>query len=585
MGHGAGQGGALVTRARRVRAALEALGMWGSSAPADVAVGMNPADVPWMRSVWDAYEGATWDGSNLLASIADTGPDGNDMAPDVVGLPQDPYIVGADTAAVLPGTSANWQHTPEAPLNETVTAFTMFAIIPAQVKPSANRVYAAMLTDSAGGYFALQIAGSVTPGAVNIVTPAGTQATVQLGLGAAGVQDGAHAILGIRRSGTVMVLDVWYDLKDGNGLHGPTRTVVASTMAASVLCKGFALGGRAAITQYWNGSPIHLLAWADAFVPNEYMEAMAAWAGARLDVEIDEPVFAEALGVKPTAGGNQLYDPATSAEYATDADGFYIDSEGNRLTVDAGYGAGDAVGAPVPEGMPSATVVGDPSNGGRLVGFLASTSDYVKTTLDHGKWGFIAHTAKTSGIFDVLFGIKAVGSNRALLNKAGTADTIRLLADDGTLGITSASIAIAVGAECYIGGAYDGTDTGRRSIVAMDAAGADLDAAEDDPGTPVVDLTGQEVWLGMHPDSALHAWAQVVEQFVVWVGTAPTLVTLRLVAADIIAGTDPADIISTHGAIIVSRGMICGAIDGTDATALPYIGAVGDGTPAVVALG
>jgi|GEM_PF-6323800 len=89
----------------------------------------------------------------------------------------------------------------------------------------------------------------------------------------------------------------------------------------------------------------------------------------------------------------------------------------------------------------------------------------------------------------------------------------------------------------------------------------------------------------MHPDSALHAWTEVAESMVIWVGVAPTLDTLRAVAAELIAGTDPADIMSTHGAIIVSRGMICGAIDGTDATALPYIGAVGDGTPAVVALG
>jgi hypothetical protein len=42
---------------------------------------------------------------------------------------------------------------------------------------------------------------------------------------------------------------------------------------------------------------------------------------------------------------------------------------------------------------------------------------------------------------------------------------------------------------------------------------------------------------------------------------------------------------ATHGAVIVSRGMVCGAVDNTDPTALPYIGAAGDGTPVVVVLG
>jgi hypothetical protein len=536
-----------------------ALEVMGGPAPADVAVGMNPADVPWMRSVWDAYEGATWDGSNLLATIADTGPDGNDMAPDVVGLPQDPYIVGADTAAVLPGTSTNWQHTPEAPLNETVTAFTMFAIIPAQVKPSANRVYAAMLTDSAGGYFALQIAGSVTPGAVNIVTPAGTQATVQLGLGAAGVQDGAHAILGIRRSGTVMVIDVWYDLKDGNGLHGPTRTVVASTMAASVMCKGFALGGRAAITQYWNGSPIHLLAWADGFIPDAYMEAMAAWAGDRLDMAIDEPVFTETPGAKYN-GGKELHDG--TGHLPRDAGGFYLArTTGTRLVIDAGYSAGDAVGAPRVYGLPSAAVVGTPATG-RRSGFDAlSDSDYFRFSPSASAVDFSAFVAGNKpDPFKTVIGSDAAAGDDRVVFRTGAGSDVGILATDATINDTAAvaSLLSAGSAGQFTWGTKQ--STGEKDVAAW-WGGTKRGAGAESLPTVNPDVSGETWWFGRNQISGQTWGSNGTVDVVVFAEAYWDPTDQDAAYAAWVADNDPDAMLAALGATWASDGLICGAYD------------------------
>lgn len=293
------------------------------------------------------------------------------------------------------------------------------------------------------------------------------------------------------------------------------------------------------------------------------------------------------LAIRPTAGGRQLYDPGTGAEYATDADGYYIDSAGDRLTVDAGWEVGDEVGPKKAHGALYATVFGDPFVAGRRQGLIGSGSDYLTAGISASDLGFFAATARTATNFDTLFGIGDSGDGSRLLFRDSDGSNHELqVRDAGPVTSSSATVTVASGVAdpMYVAGSYDASE-GDVFAISWDPAGGSLTELDADTvmGGAVYDFTGRTLWIGRSPITGVYVWDQPVSVALGWVGAAPSLATLRAVAADVYAGVDVDTLAADHGAVFASDGAVCGAIDGTDPTALPYIGAEGDGTPVVVA--
>lgn len=292
------------------------------------------------------------------------------------------------------------------------------------------------------------------------------------------------------------------------------------------------------------------------------------------------------LGVKPTAGGRKLYDPGTSAEYATDADGFYVDSAGNRLTVDAGYSAGDEVGLPAVYGLPGATVFGAPATGRRSGFDTFSDADYIRFTPTATATDFSAFVAgNRPGDFDTLLASSAgAGPDRVVFRSGvGNSSTVImevLAVESGLFDKAEANSLRAVGLPVQAAWGY--SVTGEKDAAAWWNE-TKRDADQEGDATINPDVSGEEWYFGRN-NTAGQTWGSsgTADVVLFWESYQDHTAHDAMWAAWT-ADPDVDGLVSSLGATWGSDGLICGAIDLSDPTALAYIGAEGDGTPVVVA--
>lgn len=298
------------------------------------------------------------------------------------------------------------------------------------------------------------------------------------------------------------------------------------------------------------------------------------------------------LAVFPTPGGQQLFNPVTGAEYAIDAEGFYVDAIGNRLTVDVGYAVGDQVGPFEPwgeldSGAPAVVVNGQPALE-RANGFNNfSDTDYLAVPLAD---------VSTSHLFSWTSG--------TLPDPLGT---YRLLASSGTTGFSSFLYRLRWLVRTTIAGVNQAQAvSGVPLFNPFTLYGAGTTVSQDNPGSTVEvttwDQTGTQITNGSNSDisglsladtyligrasfGTSNPWntteAGIVHGVLIWADSTRTAAQLKAVNDQLVAGVPVFDVV--QDATYYIAGIISGAIDNTNLLSLPYIGAIGDGTPVVVA--
>jgi hypothetical protein len=128
----------------------------------------------------------------------------------------------------------------------------------------------------------------------------------------------------------------------------------------------------------------------------------------------------------------------------------------------------------------------------------------------------------------------------------------------------------------YLGAATDGQNC---HLTLWSAAGAELGTASGAAASANV-LGANNYYLGCRPDGAIPATTLKADQALGWDGAYKSKAQLAAVVASLVAGDPPAT--AGADADMASRGTVAGGIDGTNSTALAYIGAEGDGTPVQV---
>jgi hypothetical protein len=261
---------------------------WAEPAVA-AAVEVTPLTVSGLRSWWDAYDSATYDGSDYLLAIGDKGPDGLTMAPaKASGMLGSTFQVGTDAAAFLPGNATITvpDSHPEVTVAYSVADFTLFAVIPIEYAMPTGRCYFSWNVSTGSGFYGLLLQASGTTGALDIADGSGVKTTIQIGLASTN-GTAASAIVCVRRAGGVLTVDAWYDRKLGSGVQKPTQVSIADPLQSPIVAILACLGGRSSISQAWNGdvkAKVHTAWWYDRELTDDEVLSLAQWAGNRVDI-------------------------------------------------------------------------------------------------------------------------------------------------------------------------------------------------------------------------------------------------------------------------------------------------------------
>lgn len=292
------------------------------------------------------------------------------------------------------------------------------------------------------------------------------------------------------------------------------------------------------------------------------------------------------LAIRPTAGGRQLYDPGTGAEYAIQSggayDGCYVDSAGSPLTVDKGYTVGGyEVGPQRAYGLLTAVVVGSPATARRSGFDSLSASDYIIVVLDSAS----THTAiaKTTMATDAspgsapFFGADASGDRWGILANGPNSLEVKLLNSSGQqrLAQVVSGGMYAAAATTYTAGRM--SSDGSMYAEAWNASGSSLGSQVAATYT-LTDPDGV-YYIGRDRGGSGTFGQGTIDMILGWDGST---VDEAAVVADLVAGATVDDICDDYMPDMCTDGAVSGAIDRTDLTALPYIGAEGDGTPVAV---
>jgi len=241
---------------------------------------VTPATIPDLRSWWDGFDSATYDGSNLLTGITDKGPDARDLVPDGVGAGQTTATInGVPTAMPGPFSFAIPTEFVEATITEAINDYSVFFVVPLDGTGTTNDVYFT-ITMSVSPFYGLRIKNSTSGnGFFDVNNDVGIQAVFTAPKSAV-YASGSSAIGVLRRSGGRFKVDVWYDV--GAGIVKPAQIDVADTSTGAINASGFAFGGRGSLTQFWATNYLHTIAWYDRAMTDGEVVSVAQWAGNRL---------------------------------------------------------------------------------------------------------------------------------------------------------------------------------------------------------------------------------------------------------------------------------------------------------------
>lgn len=296
-----------------------------------------------------------------------------------------------------------------------------------------------------------------------------------------------------------------------------------------------------------------------------------------------------ALAVLAAPGGQQLYDPATEAEYSKDGAGYYVDGVGNRLTVKAGVAAGAEV-RPYLAGIPAGVLVGTPSTVRAPAGFDRCTAAH------HGIVALAASDVAFAALVRVSLGAVPDSDTRVLLwhmspinsgvalSLLGTAAGRLQLQQNGQNRISQTiNLPAALGSHLWIGASGQQTSPGTMAVElhTWDDTGALHDSRAASSAGFTLPLTGPYSigarTVGAQVDGTVNG--STIDAAVGWDGSAPT----RAEMESVIAAYEPERSIDGIAASMATNGLDIDVTDESAPTALPYIGAQGDGTPIMVA--
>lgn len=246
--------------------------------------GKAPTEVSGLYGFWDAFDSAQYNGGGNFIGITDKGPNSLDMTVasgspipptsyNVNGVATDlpgpfPVVVGTQHANTVSG------------LGLSLNDFTMMAIVPINSTRTTTSTMAS-LNLSGSPFYAVQWKQGSTASHLEISGSSAAGATQDVGFNNSAL-NGAHAIAFVRRTGTTLRMDSYYDQLLGGGLVQPTQ-VVGTIVGTALAIDQIWFGGRGSITFTWQGTaPIHMFSLWTSYVSDADLVDLAIWGGQRL---------------------------------------------------------------------------------------------------------------------------------------------------------------------------------------------------------------------------------------------------------------------------------------------------------------
>ena len=217
----------------------------------------QPSDFASLVGDWDAYRGASYNGSSQLEGIKDYGPNGYDMTVSVPEHTSQTCQVLGRSVTLPGGGSDTVDNYGGYLLTGTLNDFTVALIIPTLWLAAGHEQDTYFSLDATVGDENLRVQTDATENTLLVLDHlGGTVASVPIGF-ASGNGSAANAIVVIRRDTTAgeVYVDCWYDQDTGAGTQKPAKVTASdATLRASFALNGVALGGRyGAATNHWTG--------------------------------------------------------------------------------------------------------------------------------------------------------------------------------------------------------------------------------------------------------------------------------------------------------------------------------------------